>query len=299
MSDMEGDTMTTPKPRSRGGGLSRAAVRLCAVLLSLCAVLSVEAATGLLSRGIASVFLYVQASHDRGVALRFQITHGRADALNVQGPGTPAFSDWLIIFVLNDDPVRSQRLSVMLARGENVALISDGCSGMRLGPGHRCPLALRAQADHSGPISDHLVVVAGSRRLSLALRGEARGFRPPQIALKVLRGDVSALNVRGHGAPARGAPVVVAVRNIGEQPSAPLVAALANGTNVRLEADDCLGRRLAAGERCHLSLYPFATTNGPIEDTLFVTADNGKSLALSGFARGLAVARPAVLSPEL
>jgi Flp pilus assembly pilin Flp len=221
-------------------------------------------------------------------SLALSVFSGDEGAMDVTGPGSPAYGGNVVVRISNSGDLASASLSASLGSGANVEITADDCSGNTVAGGGHCDITLRPFAGASGAISDSLSV-AGVSGSPLALSGTASNFTPASLSLSVVSGDEGAMDVTGPGSPAYGGNVVVRVGNSGELTSSSLSVSLGSGANVEIIADECSGDTLAGGADCDVTMRPFADANGAIGDSLVIAGVSGSPLALSGTASGFPI----------
>ncbi len=105
------------------------------------------------------------------------IAAGDPDAMDVTGPGSPAFGARVRVRVQNVGEQATVPLAGALATGANVRVLAHGCLGSVLEGGQSCEIELEAMASANGPIIDRLFVI-GNNGAEVRLRGLATGFNP-------------------------------------------------------------------------------------------------------------------------
>jgi hypothetical protein len=232
--------------------------------------------------------------------LAIAVTSGSASAMNVVGPGTPAFGADVTLTVTNNGGQVSQPLAFSLTNGTNFALDGGTCSNgsTTLAPASSCTILVKPAASADGSINGSLKVTANNNP-SQSLSGAATLFNPANLSLVASTGSSTTMNVVGTS-PAvatSGSDVTFTLTNTGEQPSSAIAFSLTNTTNFVLEnTGSCANGSsvLAAGASCTILVKPTAIADGTINGSLKVAANNNPSINLSGTATMLAPAALAI-----
>ncbi|MTJ94334.1 MAG: hypothetical protein F8N36_15960 [Desulfovibrio sp.] len=226
------------------------------------------------------------------------VTSGSASAMNVVGPGSPASGTDITVTVTNSGGTTSAALAYALSNTTNFSLDTGGTcvnGNTTLAINASCTIRIKPLATADGPISGNLNVTVNNTP-TLALSGTASMFNPAALTLAATSGSPTAMNVVGTSpsVSTTGSPVTFTLTNTGDQTSAALAMAMANGTNFTITGGTCAaGQTVAGGANCTIIVAPKASADGSISDTLKVTANNNPTAAVSGTASML---NPATLT---
>jgi Flp pilus assembly pilin Flp len=218
-------------------------------------------------------------------SLTLSALSGNPAAMNVTGPGSPAYGATVNFQVQNTGNFASAALAVGLSSATNFQILNDTCTGVSLAGGGSCGFDVRSFASSAGALSSTLTVT-GDNSPSQALSGTASSFAPASLTLSATSGSPSAMNVSGPGSPAYSSPVTFQVTNTGNFASATLTVSLASGVAFQLQNDNCTGVSLTGGANCTFQARSFSSGNGSLSTTVTVQGNNNPNQALSGTASG-------------
>ncbi|WP_448205435.1 beta strand repeat-containing protein [Azospirillum sp. sgz302134] len=222
-------------------------------------------------------------------------------AMDVTGPGTPAYGAERTFTLRNDGDLPSGALTVSLTSTTNFEVASQTCAGATLAGGTTCTIGVRPKASAAGSIASTLRVTQGGVNTDLALSGTATKFDPGALALTASSGDPANMNVTGPGNPAYGGNVVFTVANTGDFSSGTLKFSLSNTTNYEfVSGGTCVDNTtvLAGHTSCTVVVRPKASASGSYTGSLAVAANNNPTAALAGTASGFLPANLVFVSPN-
>ena len=100
---------------------------------------------------------------------------GAYTAMNVTGPGSPAYGSTITFTVANSGGLTSGTIAVNLGNTGNFDITSNGCSGGTLAGGGSCTFRVRPKSSGNGALSSSLCAVANNSAC-LTLAGTASGW---------------------------------------------------------------------------------------------------------------------------
>jgi hypothetical protein len=202
-----------------------------------------------------------------GVASKFkaaalQLVSANDTALQVTGPGAPAYGDVRAFTFRNVGDWPSGAVSATLLDQTNVEFYgTNSCNGAILNPGATCSITVRAKATANGAAGSVLRVLHGAASTDVAVEVTATKFLPAKLVLA--SGTGTAMDVVGLGSVVYGDPRPFVFANAGDWATQALTVGVVDGANFELVgANSCSGASLAPGATCSVSVRAKASANG-------------------------------------
>jgi hypothetical protein len=216
---------------------------------------------------------------------------GDPNAMNVVGPGSPAYGTPVTFRVTNIGDFTTQPVSLKLSSGANFDLVSGGTclNGTTiLAAGESCTQQVRPKATSNGNYSASVSAIANNT-VSVTMTGAGSMFNPAKLILA--GGGGSGMNITNGASPS--ACQTLTMKNDGDLTSGVLSATItAGGANFELNGcGNTCTTSLNGAQTCNVGVRAVATTNGAYTGSIRVSATPGGivDVPLSGTASGFCV----------
>ncbi len=192
--------------------------------------------------------------------------------------GCPSTPVWITVTNPGGSPGGPLATSIAGANASAFALVSDGCAGIRLGPGAACSIALRLTPIATGVETAALVISAAPASTSVMLAGAGLSAGALGISPSLLDFGVVA---PGATSPTQTATITNSCASA--QPTGAVQVTLAGSdpSQFAIVGDQCSGISLAGGASCTVGVAYAPNTTGTKTAIVDIVATPGGAVPLS------------------